>query len=248
MFTSGIVDQNSDLITIISTSSCPKKYQREINYIAAHLKVKVYVMNEDPKIIIRLTNTGPNNIKNCRWEIYFTLITLPFQPQFISDKFTVSHVNGFLYKLAPKLFDNSFLFMPKDSIDLKALSYQVPSKYFVFPNWFIVGPNLMSVIIDSTTIVHHPKMVVINKTISSSKRFFDNLDSLSNEPTKPKLVIPTPLHMKGDGPQMEYLTISREWSIVFNVLELELEAAFLEGELLLLSLDYHLTLSLFLTI
>ena len=201
-----------------------------INYIAAHLKVKVYVKN-DPKIVIRITNAGPNSIKNCRWEIYFSLITIPFQPRFISDKFTVSRVNGFLFKLTPKLFDNSFLFMPKESTDLIALDYRMPSKYFVFPNWFVIGPNLLSVIINSTSAVHHSKMVIVNKTTSSSKRFINNLESFSKETSEPKLVIPTPLHMQGYGPQMEYLTISRDWSVAFNDPELALEAALIEGEL-----------------
>ena len=219
----------------LQTLCTDEVYQKQLDYIASSLKVG-FLVGDGTSVRLRLGNPGPEDILNCRWEIYFSMIIMPLKPNYTSKAFNMSHVNGFLFRLSSNLPSEVSVLVPRGGDQVIAIDGHMPTKYFAFPDWFIIGPNASLRVLSSTTAANQPSMVAINETYTSEERFEYNKnlmdkDEARNYLAKPKLVIPTVFQEVVESPVPEYVTLSRDWSIGYSLPDLTFEASLLEGKI-----------------
>ncbi|ESN91037.1 hypothetical protein HELRODRAFT_182385 [Helobdella robusta] len=201
----------------------------DAEYISKYLAVKFVPVDE--KIVnMKLINRGSRDILCTKWKIYFSLIVVS---ECCDSQVCFERVNGYLFKLFPFACEAGSVILKKHSSRVMVYcDILLPSIYFVFPNWFVVGPDLKSFVLHSSKFRDPSKIVSTIPSYSSRSRFIRNSHLNCNRSREKNFyknfVLPSPM-MSDDVSKLKVtrsLVIDDTWIICIGSPVLN-EAAFL---------------------
>jgi len=203
-----------------------------IDYIARKLVVRFYREETGDKVLA-LTNTGALALPPEKWTIYFNHAAgFAYVAKHESHRFDdvgliMRHIDGWFFSLEPILdiVENGSLkfFRPQETLTFRR-NFDIKSKSYLFPNWYVSGDGLEPRIIQSTSVDKMDVEGINIETWPSAQRYarYETRDLKM----APKAIIPTPLEMTNNSGEIK---LDEEWKIVYQD-GLREEAAVIAGK------------------
>ena len=206
--------------------------QSVIDYIGHNLQVN-YIWRKGGWMI-KLTNSGAEDIVAGNWTIFFSHVDLSHEVararhHIIEENgLMIQHHDGWLYSLQPVIdpaTNFSFRTIKPNESMIVEFRTELKSKSYAFPQWYVAGGNSQPRLIVSTDSENGDFVINFKGMMPPLRRFDQNLVEDLGRAVNP--VVPSPLKFVKDEKSRE-ITLDSSWRIFFSD-DLKNEADYLAG-------------------